>query len=107
MFYEMSQWLETEALVQCWWELSSCCAATMSRMSFSHGVVVTGVSEAPMSCFLGEGRLKLPSPLDVVRNSSVESSIMARRGVDAPLQVEPMKATLVAPLLGERLRPSK
>jgi hypothetical protein len=103
----MSQRIKTEALVRRWRELSSWCVAAMSRMSFSHGVVVTGVSEVPMSCFLGEGRLKLPSPLKVMRNSSVESSIMARRGVDAPLRVEPMKAALVAPLLGERLRPPK
>jgi hypothetical protein len=67
-------------------------------MSFSHGVVVKGASEAPVPCLLGEGRLKLPSPLDAVRNSSVESSIMPRHGVDAPLQVEPMKVTPVSPL---------
>jgi hypothetical protein len=32
-----------------------------------------------------EGWPKLPSPLDAVRNSSVESSIVAHYGVDAPL----------------------
>jgi hypothetical protein len=41
------------------------------------GVVVTGVSEAPVPRLLGQGRPKLPSPLVVVRNSSMESSIMA------------------------------
>jgi hypothetical protein len=35
---------------------------------------------------LGEGRSNLPPPpLDTVRNSSVESSIMANHRVDAPL----------------------
>jgi hypothetical protein len=65
-----------------------------------HGVVVMGESEAPMSCLLGEGRLKLPSPLNVMKNSSAESSIMAHHGVDAPLRVEPMKAAPASPLLG-------
>jgi hypothetical protein len=50
-----------------------------------HGVVMTGVSEAPMPCLLGEGRLKLPSTLGTVRNSSTESPIMVHRGVDTPL----------------------
>jgi hypothetical protein len=45
-----------------------------------HGVVVTGVGEAPVLCLMGEGRPKPLFPLDVVRNSSVESSIMARHG---------------------------
>jgi hypothetical protein len=34
------------------------------------GVVVMGASEALMPRHLGEGRKKLPSPLDAVRNSS-------------------------------------
>jgi hypothetical protein len=72
-----------------------------------HVVVVAGASEDSALCLLGEGRLKLPSPLDVVRNSSVESSIMARCGVDAPQQVEPTKAAPSSPLSGERLRPLK
>jgi hypothetical protein len=53
-------------------------------------MVVTGVSEAPVACLLGEGRLKLPSSLDAVRNSLVESSIMAYHEVDALLLVEPI-----------------
>jgi hypothetical protein len=48
-------------------------------------VVVFGVSEDPVSHLLGEGRPKLLSPLDAVRNSSAESSIMAHRGVGAQL----------------------
>jgi hypothetical protein len=36
---------------------------------------------------------------DAMRNSSAESSIMACRGVDAPLWVEPMKAVPLLPLL--------
>jgi hypothetical protein len=49
-----------------------------------HVVVVAGVSEAHVLRLLGEGWLKLPSPLDAMRNSSVESSIVACCGVDAP-----------------------
>jgi hypothetical protein len=45
-----------------------------------HGVVVAGVGGAPVLCLPEEGRPKHPSPLDVVRNSSAESSIMAHRG---------------------------
>jgi hypothetical protein len=56
---------------------------------------------------LGEGWPKLPFPLDVVRNSSVESSIVAHYGVDTPLRVEPMKMAPSLPLLGDRLRPLK
>jgi hypothetical protein len=40
-------------------------------------------------------------------NSSVEKSIMARRGDGDPLRVEPMKATLEFFLLGESLRSPK
>jgi hypothetical protein len=72
-----------------------------------HGVVAVRVSEAPHCTFLREGRLKFPSLLDAVRNSSAESSIMTHYGVDAPLHVEPMKAVPSSPHLGERLRPLK
>jgi hypothetical protein len=48
-------------------------------------VVVVGENEAPMLRRLGEGCLKLPSPLDVGTNSLVESSILARCRVDALL----------------------
>jgi hypothetical protein len=60
-----------------------------------------------MLCHLGDGWLKLPSQLDAVRNSSVESSIVACYGVDAPLRVEPTMAVPSSPLLRERLRPPK
>jgi hypothetical protein len=43
---------------------------------------------------------ELPSPLHAVRNSSVESSIMAHHGVDVLLHVEPMKVAPASPLLG-------
>jgi hypothetical protein len=49
------------------------------------GVVVMGVREAPVLHLLGEGRLKLPSPLGVVRNSSTESPIIAHHRVDASM----------------------
>jgi hypothetical protein len=42
-----------------------------------HGVVVAGVSEALVLHLLGKGRPKHPSLCDAMRNSSVESSIMA------------------------------
>jgi hypothetical protein len=57
----------------------------MLRMSFNHDVVVSGASIAPLPHLLGEGRPKLPSLLDAVRNSSVESSIIAHYGVETPL----------------------
>jgi hypothetical protein len=54
--------------------------------AFSFRVVVVAVAnEAPVLHRLGEGWLKLPSPFDAVRNSSVESSIMAHCRVDASL----------------------
>jgi hypothetical protein len=66
-----------------------------------------GAGKAPVLCLLGEGRPKPPSPLDAVRNSSVESSIMAQCGDGVPLQFEPMKVVPESPLLGERVRPLK
>jgi hypothetical protein len=50
-----------------------------------HGVVVAGANETPALHLFGEGRSMLPSPLDVVKNSSAESSIMAHHGVCASL----------------------
>jgi hypothetical protein len=79
----------------------------MARAFSIHGVVVMGAGEAPVPCLLGEGSLKPLSPLDAMRNSSVESSIMARHGDEAPLRVDPMKVLHESPLLGERLRPLK
>jgi hypothetical protein len=64
----------------------------------------SGGKLAPMLRHLGEGWSKIPSPLDVVRNSSVESSIVASCGVDAPQRVEPTKMAPSLPLLGDRLR---
>jgi hypothetical protein len=81
----MSQGLLTEASARRWRELSTCCVAVMLRMSFNHGVVATGAGSTPVSHLLGEGGPKLPSPLDAMRNSSVESSIMAHRKVGALL----------------------
>jgi hypothetical protein len=69
-------------------------------------VVVTGAGEAPTPSLLGEGRLETSPPLEVVWNSSVESSIMAHRWDGGPLWVEPMKAVPELLLLGERLRPT-
>jgi hypothetical protein len=57
----------------------------MLRMSFNHDVVVSGASIAPLPHLLGEGRPKLPSLLDAMRNFSVESSIIAHYGVETPL----------------------
>jgi hypothetical protein len=69
-----------------------------------HVAVVVGANRAPVLRYLGKGWLKLPSPLDAVRNSLVESSIVACYGVDASLRVEPMKVVLSLPLLGDRLK---
>jgi hypothetical protein len=49
---------------------------TMVR-ALSFHVVVVGANEPPVLRHLGEGWLKLPSLLDIVRNSSMESSIVA------------------------------
>jgi hypothetical protein len=51
--------------------------------------------------------MEAPSLLDVVWNSMMEYSIMARRGDGDPLRVEPMKTTPELLLLGERLRSPK
>jgi hypothetical protein len=56
----MFQGLETEALVRCWRELSTCCAVAMSRMSFSHGVAAMGASESPCVTPFGRGEAKAP-----------------------------------------------
>jgi hypothetical protein len=60
-----------------------------------------------MPRLLGEGRLEPPSLLDVIWNSSMESSIMTHRGDGDPLRVKPMKAATELLLLGERLKPPK
>jgi hypothetical protein len=96
----MSQGLKTKASARRWRELSICCVVVMSRISFNHGVVAMRVGKGPVPCIQGEVGVKLPSPLDAVRNSSTESSITAHHGVDTLLQVEPMNAC-VAPPRGE------
>jgi hypothetical protein len=50
-----------------------------------HVAVVVEANGAPVLRRLGEGWQKLPPPLDAVRNSSAESSIVAHCGVDPPL----------------------
>jgi hypothetical protein len=54
-----------------------------------------------------EGMPEPPPLLEVMWNSSVQSSIMAHRGDGGQLWVERMKAVLELLLLGERLRPPK
>jgi hypothetical protein len=71
------------------------------------GAVVAGLNEGPVLHLLREERSKLHSPLDTVRYSLSEFSIMAYLGVDAPLRVEPMMVVPLSPLLGERLRQPK
>jgi hypothetical protein len=61
----------------------------VARAFFFRVVVVVGVNEAPVLRRLGEGWPMLPYPLDTMRNSSMESSIVTRCGVDVPWQVEP------------------
>jgi hypothetical protein len=58
-------------------------------------------------CLLEDGRPEPPSPRDVVWNSSMESSIMARCRDGDPLWVEPMKVAPESLLLGERHMPPK
>jgi hypothetical protein len=57
----------------------------MARAFSFHVTVVVGVSGAHVLHCLGERWLKFPSPLDAMRNSSGESSVMACYGVEAPL----------------------
>jgi hypothetical protein len=91
-------------------------ARTRPRWNHRHGLSGWSVlypccdcdrSSPPVSRLLGEGRPKLPSPLDVMRNYSIESSIMAHHGDGVPLRVELMKVAPASPLLGERLRSPK
>jgi hypothetical protein len=95
-----------EASAQCWRELSACCAMAMPRMSFSHGVVVMGASVAPVPCLKEEGRPEPPYSLEAMKNSSVESSIMAH-SVGGPLWVVLLKMAPESLSLGERHRPLK
>jgi hypothetical protein len=69
-------------------------ARTRPRWNHRHGLSGWSVlypccdcdrSSPPVSRLLGEGRPKLPSPLDVMRNYSIESSIMAHHGDGVPL----------------------
>jgi hypothetical protein len=61
--------------------------ASMAGALSIHGVVMTGEGEALVSCPLVQGRLKAPSPPNVVNNTSAESTIMAHHGDGVPLQV--------------------
>jgi hypothetical protein len=61
--------------------------ASMAGAFSVHGVVMTGVGEALVSCLLVQGRLKAPSPPNIVKNTSAESSIMAHHEDGVPLQV--------------------
>jgi hypothetical protein len=72
-----------------------------------YGAVVMGVGGAPVLHLLGEMRPKPHTPLDAMRNSSVESSLMARNEDGVSLWVQPMKAVPESPLLRERLKPLK
>jgi hypothetical protein len=72
-----------------------------------HDMVVAGVVEFLVSCLRIEGRLILPSPTEVVWNSSTESPVMAHNGDGVPLRVEPMTAVPKPSSMGERLRPPK
>jgi hypothetical protein len=58
-------------------------------------------------CLQGEGRLILPSPSEVVWNSSIESSVMAHSGDGVPPRVEPMTAAPKPSPMGERHRSPK
>jgi hypothetical protein len=77
----------------------------MARASSYHNRVVRGADGAPVPSLLGEGRPEPPPPLEVVWNSSMESSIMVHHRDGDLLWV--MKAVPKSPLLGERLRPPK
>jgi hypothetical protein len=69
-----------------------------------HDMVVVGAGEAPVPLLLGEGRSILPSSSEAVRNSSVESPIMAHNGDDGPPRAEPMTMASKSSPMGERLK---
>jgi hypothetical protein len=70
-FDEMSHWLKIEALARRWREFFDCCAMTLSTMSFSHGVVVMGASEAPAPSGRREAKASFPAWRDVELLSGV------------------------------------
>jgi hypothetical protein len=70
-------------------------------------MVVAGVGEAPVLCLLGERRSILPSPSEAMRNSSVESPIMAPSRDCGSQRVEPMMMVSESSPMGDRLRPLK
>jgi hypothetical protein len=72
-------------------------------VSSGHAVVAMAAGDAPVLCLREVGRPELPSSLEVVWNSSVECSIMARSDGD-PLRVVPMKTAHESLPLGERLK---
>jgi hypothetical protein len=74
--------------------------ACVARAFSIHSVAAARASWAATLRLLGEGRPNLPSPLDVMRNSSVELLVMAHHGVDALLRVEPMKVAPSCPSWG-------
>jgi hypothetical protein len=60
-----------------------------------------------MLFLMGEGWSILPSPFEVMWNSSVESPVMARSGDGGLPWVEPMTAASEPLPIGERLRSLK
>jgi hypothetical protein len=54
--------------------------ALVARASSSHGMVTTRADATPVPCLRVEGRPEPSSPLEAVKNSSLESSIMACNG---------------------------
>jgi hypothetical protein len=70
-------------------------------------MVVPEAGEAPVPCLLGEGRSILPSPFEVVWNSSAESPVMAHSGDGGLPWAEPMMMASEQCPMGERLRPPK
>jgi hypothetical protein len=72
----------------------------VAEASSGHGVVAMGAGDAPVMRIRETGRAELPSPLEVVQNSSVESLIMARSDGN-PLQDAPTKIAPKSPPGGE------
>jgi hypothetical protein len=65
--------------------------STGLRLLSFHVAVVVGANEAPVLCRLGEGWPRLPSLIDIVRNSSMESLTVAHYRVDAHCELSPRK----------------
>jgi hypothetical protein len=70
-------------------------------------MVVARAVEAPIPCLRAEERSILPSPYEVMWNSSTESLVITHSRDGGPPRVEAMTTAHEPSHMGERLRPLK